>query len=355
MDEAIVIGVHPDKTGNESYSEKMVEFLRKKGVKIKILNLLAPDGLEQALECDGIMWRWTHNPHHKQSAKLILSVIESQFHIPVYPDTPSSWHYDEKVAQHYLLQSMKAPTPKSWVFWDREEALQWAENANYPIIWKLSSGAGASNVLKLQNKNEAEYMIKRAFAYGIFPYTMNEFKSHSVPFSLHELKGFLKRMSKAIPYVLMNEYPPLNMTWWKPEFGYAYFQEFLPNNEYDTRITIIGNRAYGRIRMNRPNDFRASGSGVTNYDPGLIDKQCIKTAFEVSAEGKFQSMSYDFLYKNKDPVISEISYTCLNTGVHNCPGHWDFNLNWIEGPMWPEEAIAEDFLSRVIQQKKSKM
>ena len=36
-----------------------------------------------------------------------------------------------------------------------------------------------------------------------------------------------------------------------------YFQEFLPGNAFDTRITAIGNRAFGFLRENRPRDFRA--------------------------------------------------------------------------------------------------
>ena len=42
---------------------------------------------------------------------------------------------------------------------------------------------------------------------------------------------------------------------------YVYFQKFLPNNKYDIRIVVIGDRAFGFIRYNRENDFRASGSG----------------------------------------------------------------------------------------------
>jgi hypothetical protein len=44
----MIIGIHPDNSGMESYSEKWVEFLEKRGVEVHILDLLSPDGLKQA-------------------------------------------------------------------------------------------------------------------------------------------------------------------------------------------------------------------------------------------------------------------------------------------------------------------
>lgn len=53
----MIIGIHPDKVGQESYSDKWIELLLAQGVEVKTLNLLAIDALDQARKCDGIMWR----------------------------------------------------------------------------------------------------------------------------------------------------------------------------------------------------------------------------------------------------------------------------------------------------------
>jgi len=153
-----------------------------------------------------------------------------------------------------------------------------------------------------------------------------------------------RRIREGLCYVWSGVYPRLHPQWWKPEFGYVYFQEFLPDNTYDTRITIIGERAFGFHRLNRPNDFRASGSGRLVITPQEIDKKCIQIAFDITKQGKFQSMAYDFLYCQERPVICEISYAYADWAVHNCPGHWKRDLSWVEGQMWPEQAQVEDFL-----------
>lgn len=343
----LIIGIHPDRVGKESYSEKMSKYLKDRGVQVRFLNLLAQDALDQARQCDGVIWRWSHNPQDKQSAQRILYTIEHYLGIPVYPNTYTSWHFDEKVAEHYLLQALNAPMPKAWIFWDMDEALDWSRSAPYPVVFKLSSGAGSSNVLKIDNQAEAEHLINRIFRRGIFPYTMNEFRSPAVPRSPSELMSYAGRSIDAFRYIVSGDYPRLHSHWWKPEHSYAYFQEFLSGNEFDTRVTIIGNRAFVIRRFNRPGDFRASGSGIRDFDPSKIDLRCVKIAFEVSKAGKFQSMNYDFLYRDNEPVICEISYSSPAINRYESPGHWNSDLKWIDGHMWPEEALVIDFLNKI--------
>jgi len=344
----LVVGIHPDLNYGESYSEKWSKYLGDRGVEVRWLNLLALDALDQARMCDGVMWRCIHIPQQKQIAQRILYTVEHCLGIPVFPDSRTRWHYDEKISQYYLLQTLQAPIPNTWLFWNRKEALEWAITASYPVVFKLSSGASSANVLKIETDAEAIALIHRSFTKGIFPYTMNEFQAYSgFPRSREQFRDLRPRLKEAIKYVLWNEYPKLHETWWRLEHGYAYFQEFLPGNDFDTRITVIGDRAFGFRRMNRPNDFRASGSGRLSYDPELVDKRCVEIAFEMSKAGNFQSMAYDFLYKNEKPVICEISYTFVNHAVFNCPGHWNSNMNWIEGHVWPEEAQVEDFYVRI--------
>jgi glycosyltransferase involved in cell wall biosynthesis/glutathione synthase/RimK-type ligase-like ATP-grasp enzyme len=316
----ITIGIHPHPKDPERFHEKWADFLSKQGVNVRWVNLLSENALEQATKCDGIMWRWLHNWQDKQSAKQILQIIEHYLDIPVFPDQRTSWHYDEKVSQFYLLKSIDAPVPYAWVFWDRQEAISWAQTARYPLVFKLSVGAGSANILIVNTASEAVSLINKAFNGGMFPYTMNEFRSETA-----------------------GPRPPH----WKPEFDYVYFQEFLPGNDFDTRITIIGDRAFGFRRFNRPGDFRASGSGLIDYTTDKIDRRCVEIAFSVSERCGFTSMAYDFLNKDGYPLICEISYTFNDEAVFNCPGHWQRDLQWHEGHIWPEKAQVDDFLERI--------
>lgn len=341
------IGIHFDNNYDMNHAEMCENYLKRKNVEVKRLNLLAPNALEQVKECDGVIWRWEHNPDHKQSAQKVLFAIEKCLGIPVFPDSNTAWHYDEKIYQYYVLQALNSPVPDTWLFWDHSQAVNWLETVQFPVIFKLSCGAGSSNVLKIDSKKIGLSLINKLFSEGIFPYTMNEFKPNFRSKNIGDIGSVIKRYCDGFRYALTGEYPKLDSKHWKCEHNYVYFQEFLPDNNYDTRITIIGDSAFGFRRINRKNDFRASGSGNIDYSPEKIDLSMIDIAFNLSYNGKFQSMSYDFLYRKDEPVVCEISYTFSEKAVYDCPGHWSVEKMWIPGHIWPEEAQMDLFLKQI--------
>jgi glutathione synthase/RimK-type ligase-like ATP-grasp enzyme len=141
---------------------------------------------------------------------------------------------------------------------------------------------------------------------------------------------------------MRNEYEPLN---WQIEKNYVLFQKFLPNNLFDTRVSIIGERGFAFRRFNRRDDFRASGSGNINYDLDKIDLRAVEIGFNISNKLCFQSMAYDLLINDKQELeICEISYTYVDTAVYNCPGFWDKKLNWHQGHYWPQYCQLADAL-----------
>lgn len=350
----MIIGIHPDQMGKDSYSVHWDEALRSRGIEVHQLNLLAPDALQQAAACDGVMWRWAHTPKDKRSAQRILYTIEHYLHVPVFPDSRTAWHFDEKISQFYLLQALQAPTPQTWIFWDMDEALQWAATAPYPLVFKLSTGAGSWSVVRLEQAEKTVHLIRRCFRKGIFPHALTEVAGQpSHHWNWATFRHLLYRSWEGLRYGLTGEYPSLpGSSWWQPERDYAYFQEFLPGNEFDTRISVVGERAFGFRRLNRPGDFRASGSGRIVYDPEAIDPRCIRIAFDISEKGQFQSMAYDFLMKDGRPVIGEISYAFVSEAVAQCPGHWKRDLSWVDGKMRIEQAQVEDFIQRIQTQPK---
>lgn len=114
--------------------------------------------------------------------------------------------------------------------------------------------------------------------------------------------------------------------------GYALFQEFAPNNEYDIRVITIGDRAFAIKRMVRSNDFRASGSGNILYDKNEIDERCVKIALETTEKLKALCIAYDFVFnKDNEPIIVEINYGFDHKAYFPCPGYWDQKLEWHEG------------------------
>ena len=47
-----------------------------------------------------------------------------------------------------------------------------------------------------------------------------------------------------IDQYFLNKIRSIKPTIWQTEKNYVLFQKFLPNNSFDTRVTVIGNRAF---------------------------------------------------------------------------------------------------------------
>jgi hypothetical protein len=109
---------------------------------------------------------------------------------------------------------------------------------------------------------------------------------------------------------------------------------------------VIGDRAFAFRRAVRPGDFRASGSGIIDYDVQAIDLRCVRIAFEVAQKLGTQSLAFDFIYDHQGtPLIAEISYSYMPSAIFACSGYWDSRLNWHDEQVWPQDAILEDVLA----------
>ncbi len=341
------IAVHVDPAARPySWAPGWIEALERRGAEVVPLDFRAPGLIGKIRGCHGAMWHWFHVPDDKQAAPKILSAIEFGLRLPVFPSFETRWHYDEKVAQHYLLESIGVPRVPSRVFWRRADAMQFLQGCSYPLVFKLSVGAGSVNVVRLDSREEAEAMVSRMFGRGIYPYAVPGGAAKSGPAG--GARGdWTRRVADGLAYALRGEHPPPPDHHLRQK-GYVYLQDFVAGNPHDIRVTVIGDRAFGFIRRNRPGDFRASGSGLIEYDPGTIPREAVRIAHEVSMRSGFQSMAYDFLLSEGGGVLlNEISYAYLSAAVRECPGCWGRDLAWRPGTIVPEDAHVEDFLRHV--------
>lgn len=318
------IGIHYKK---DSFSEHWIEYCKNNNIDYKIVNAYDTDIISQLDDCDAFMW---HHIHYIAKdvlfAKQLLTAIQASGKV-TFPDTNTGWHFDDKVGQKYLLESIGAPLVPSYVFYDKESAVKWANNTVYPKVFKLRGGAGASNVFLLRSRKEALKFIGKAFGKGFATTSSwNGLKDRYTRFR----KGEASIMN-VIKGVVRCFYTPADERKYKREGGYAYFQDFIPNQKFDTRVLVInGNRAFGERRFVRKNDFRASGSGEFSYED--IDTRIVRTAFDVAKRLKLQSVAFDFVYdKENNPLIVEMSYAFGTKGASKCPGYWSDDMKWHEG------------------------
>jgi glutathione synthase/RimK-type ligase-like ATP-grasp enzyme len=328
--------------GFSAFSRKYLEILRLNGIEPVEMSIDQPDFWERVRELDCFIFDWEHHDAHRQLARSILPVVEHQLGVRCFPDQATSWHYDDKIRQYYMLRNAGFPVIDTQVFWSREQALAWLETAELPLVFKLRNGAGSANVRLLRSRAEARALATRMFTGGLRTDHMPG--SVSFRFRQERLGKFLERSGKALLERMgLRAHKLLD---WQRQKNYVIFQRFLDGNEYDTRVVVIGDRALAVRRRNRKDDFRASGSGLLEYAPEDIDPRFLKTAFAVSGHFGFQSMAYDFLLgPGGEPALCEISYRFPHGAfLYDCPGYWDSALGWHPGHNWPQYFQLVDLL-----------
>lgn len=339
----MVVGVYDIKTPNGTRCPNVdyyTEVLEANGIDYRVVCVDDCDFWSVVPQLKLFIMRFDQFDSNRQVAADIIPLIHDAYRVPCFPDPKTMWHYDDKIRQAMLASANNWPMIKSWYFYSRDAARAWAETTKYPVVFKLKGGAGSKNVMLVHNRLEANQLIEQMFGSGVLPDKFTPKQSlkrahFSMKSELRHLLGNMYRKSKGLdadPY-------------WARQKNYVLFQEFLPNNVFDTRVTVIGNRAFGFRRMVRQRDFRASGSGVIDYDQSKIDRRCIELAFNVSHSAGYQSMAYDFLFNlNSEPEFCEMSYTYSSLAIRNCPGFWDQNLVWHAGHFSPEVLHLQDAL-----------
>lgn len=333
------IAIHPSAG---SFSEEWLAYCREHRIDAVQVDAFGSDIVARLEDCDGLMWHWPHWNHKAIRMARQLTLALERMGKRVFPDSRTCWHYDDKIGQKYLLEAVGAPLVPAHVFYDKPAALAWIDGADFPKVFKLRRGAGSANVVLVRSKSQARGLVRQAFGNGFSPVNRKGLLGDRIwhlrrDRDLKAVVGIGKGLARLVVPTELERNSPR-------EKGYAYFQDFVPGNSSDTRIIVIGPRAFGIKRMVRENDFRASGSGIIRFAKDEIDLSCVKTSLELSRRLGTQCLAYDYVLDQGRPRLLEISYAFIQGPYRNCPGYWDESLAWHEEAFVPERFMISDFI-----------
>ena len=326
-----------------SWTNVWIDYCEKTGLSYEIVDCYQPDIINNLGNFNYLIWHVNNYVlQDMMIGRSILNAAKTKG-LKTFPDFNTAWHFDDKIAETYLLQVAEAPIPDSWMFYLLDDCLHWLNNyARYPLVAKLRCGAGSNNVKLLKSKKEAIKYSKQLFKTGFNTYPSLLFKTKS-QFLSSGSWDIMKNRIKKIPVFLQT----LSRAKMFPkERGYVFFQEFIPNDGYDLKIVVIGNKLSFIGRKIRKGDFRASGGGDLFYDRSLVTQNVIESAFSTSEKLGFQCMGYDYVIDNKngEAKIIEISYGFSHIALLQSGGYFDRNGKWFDEPLNAPEEILKNLL-----------
>lgn len=335
------IAIHKSNSG---FHPRWIKYCQENNISFKLVDCYANDITAQLKDCSGLMLHFSQS-----SSKDIIMAKELLFSLQqkgmkVFPNFNTAWHFDDKLGQKYLFESLDIPFVNTYVFYDKRKAVEWAGETDYPKVFKLRGGAGSANVKLVSSQREVVKLINKAFGKGFKQY--DKFANLSERWRKFRIgKTTVLDLAKGI--IRLGYEPEFSKTIGHQR-GYVYFQDFIPNNEFDIRVIVIGDKAFAIKRMVRKNDFRASGSGFIKYEKENFSDELIKLSFDINEKIKSQSLVLDYVFENGNPKVVEISYGFSSEAYDKCVGYWDKNLNWFEGPFNPYGWMVENLISETV-------
>lgn len=329
-----------------SWSIPWIEYCKEHNLDYEVVDCYDYKIIEKLERFDILLWHFFGNVIQDMSFARSILYIAKKMGLKVFPDFNESWHFDDKIAETYLLQSVNAPMPKSWVFYTINDLNNWIETeGKFPIVAKLKSGSGSNNVKLIKDSKKLLKYSKRMFGRGYSPAPRVGFKAKSQLKSsknIGEIKARFKKIPQFIETMRLGKQLP-------NEKGYVYFQEFTPNPGYDIKIAVVGNKLSFIGRNIRKDDFRASGGGDLFYDKNLVTKDIIESAFRIADELGFQCIGFDYLIDERISrgIIIEISYGFSHTALLNAGGYWDREGVWYDEPLNAPKNILKNIVAKM--------
>jgi len=311
----------------------------------EVINLDRHDWRQLVIPFDIVIWKPAYmGPRTASHLKEKIYFLERYMGKIVVPNFNTIWHFESKVAQSYLIGQYNIASPATIVSFDYNDSIECLKSESMPLVFKLSHGAASQNVKLVRSKEEATRVIEQVFFQQLWDASKAKYHSRLQQLVTVMFKSWF--WTKVRRKLLNDE-----------RVGVVYWQKFIPENSADLRITAIGDRyAFGFWRNNRPNDFRASGSGRIDYERA-VPEAALKYCIDLNHRFGFDSMAYDLLFREGNFVITEISYAYLDTAIYKTQGYYELNpagnLIYQRGQIWPQQLWVEWALSRIENREKS--
>lgn len=327
------IGKHSDGQP-QSFSSMWKAHADAAGIEAEVLDPLAPGAIDRIAEFDGFIWRYNFRLPWTDAAPRLIAALETATGMPVWPARVLRDMFENKVAQAYMLDALDIPRPRSWVFWRERDALAALDDLPLPLVAKLSRGVKSDGVALIRTKDEARALFRQMFSFG----------TQSMDFLRSPRHRLFGRYTPALR-ALRSGGVKGNL-----EQGYVMLQEFLAGNDFDTRLVVQGDCVAGSRRLNRAGDFRASGSGMSDFDAEAIHPGAVRLALDLAERLGVRSLVVDILQRDGAPVMGEFSYTMAAHVVAKFQGHWRRTPDGIvrveQALDWPA-MIFDDFVAEV--------
>lgn len=328
------IAIHFDRyVHGQNWAPAWARACEERGISYEKVDAYSLDFYRRMEEFDILLWHFSQYERTDMIfARRILAAAKERG-LRVFPDCQDSSHFDDKVAQHYLLSSFERLYPRTDVLYRMDDVEAWLDqDPSLPVVAKLRCGAGSQNVTLLKSKQAVrDYAIRMLKGRGLRASPSLFFKAVSNIQSSKSKQDFLAR-AKRIPDFIDTLRKARSL---ERERGYVLLQKMVPNDGFDIKLVVVNGKRSFIVRRARGNDFRASGGGDLFYDRSLVSDETLRITAHISREIGSMCMGYDVVVDNRTmrPYVIEMSFGFAHSAVYQAGGYWGRTGEWVSKPL----------------------
>ena len=278
-------------------ADDWINACKKKGIKYQVIDLSSSDWYEQITESDFDFLLLQPSGSFERFKTMYderIHIVCNEMKLQTYPSYDECIIYENKKMLSYFLQTRNIPHPQTYIFYNYNEAIQFLNQVNLPIVVKTSIGAAGSGVKIIRDKCRAISYLKRAF----------KGKGIKRRFGPNRVTGNPKKwLLKAVnsPRYFLNKvsnYLEVNRN---SQFGYVIFQEYI-DHDFEWRIVKIGDSYFAHKKIKVID--KASGGKVKQF--GMPDVKVMNFVDELCSRNKLNFVCVDLFESDKGYLVNEV-------------------------------------------------
>lgn len=248
--------------------------------------------------------------HYKTMYDERVFIIEKVLGKYTYPNYQEISIHENKKYLSYWLKANKIPHPKTFVFYEKREAVDFVCKAKLPLVGKMNIGASGKGVTVHRNMSSVRGYIEKAFSLGLRQSWGPNVK----------MGGYGKRIKSVLknPSIILRKLKIYKKNYDATQKGFVILQEYIEHN-YEWRIVKIGDSYFGHKKIKHGD--KASGTKGINYDIPpvvLLDfvyDLCRKFHFNSMAVDLFEDGRGGFLVNEMQCIFGHVqNYICEKEG-----------------------------------------
>lgn len=282
---------------NPDSVDRWIRACEKRQLRHKVIDLTSNYWLE-AIKDDSFAFFLSRPPGDIERFKIMydekLYIIAKVLRLKVYPSYEECLIYENKKMSSYYFAANDIPHPRTWLFYNYDEAAEFLIQTRYPVVAKSSIGAAGSGVKIIREKETAMKYITKAFKdSGI----RRRFGPNRVTGS--PSKWFFKAMSD--PAYFKKKWNSYLDRHKDAQYGYVIFQEYIAH-EFEWRVVRIGDSyfAYKKLKVGD----KTSGAKSLAFENPPLDM--LDFVHEISEKNNITCAAFDLFFSNGRYLINEI-------------------------------------------------